>query len=302
MSYLGTTATAVATALTTTALILPALLSLSPTSAYRILLQSNVVWNSELKRLSSKSSSPSEVLLANGQDAPRGTAAAAERGAEEDTLTNPSWLADLFVSLMKTSLTCKRLLDCQRYCAFVAIQHALDCSENMSQMKEDLFERTSMDVALSEAEAENLLKYFDLAVLAGGCAHVGNKVRSSNLATKVRQLSLQDRLRGTGYKVIQHVVATSPATASHFVVVHYEKKEVLLSISYDSIGGLTRLVRSSVDVQRQVLPSRRGIDEQQHQAREDLLLAAKKISEETFHMIQHIFIPNGHRVVVCVLG
>ncbi|KAG7371340.1 lipase class 3 [Nitzschia inconspicua] len=170
----------------------------------------------------------------------------------------------------------------------------------IQERKRHIYERTSVDVALSEDEAEKLFRYFNFA--AWSMENSFSTVLSPSKHAKDGRMSLQDQLKGTGYKPIQYVRANKSDVASHVLAVHYGKKEVVLSISFGHLASekdsVVRSLESGVEPPTKLLSIRRD-----HclpiYARENLLLAAESLSDDTFHLVEHLFIPNGFRVILC---
>jgi Lipase (class 3) len=292
MSFLGTTATAVATAVTTTALVLP-LLSWSPSHAYRYLLHGRSARDSRSDTSSLCAGSSSSECKDTGE-----CSKTAEQGiGDEVALTSRTWMADLFLTLLEAAPSHGRIPVFKQYCAFVALLHAMSDTA-MKDLKESQFERTSVDVALEEDEAERLLQYFNFATWARDCAD--SVIRRSTKQTKTRNISLQEKLRRKGYNIIRHVQAddTAGVLPSHFMAVYYEKKEVVISISFGCLGG-TQMDSVLQSIRSGVNPRRKLLTPTEAEVREDLMVTAKILSDEIFHMVENFFMPNGFRVVLC---
>jgi hypothetical protein len=292
MSYLATSATAVATAVTTTALVLP-LLSWSPRKTLHQFLQGTVGGKNRTNASSLSS-------LSTSRDATDSSVTSGYQHAQEEfSLTDTSWMVEQFVDLLRSKVLCDGLPDHNRYCAFIAMLHAMN-SAHMKEGKELLYEKTSVDVAMAEDDAKDLLQYFHFATW--GCEM--EEHRSPLLSCHKRSSVFQDHLRRMGHNVVQEQRTTDPGRASYFMSVNYAKREVVISISYVKQPGncrkwIEKTITKATGGTIQSLQLSNCGDKQHQFAREELVGAARVISEAVFHMIEHLFIPYGFRVVVC---
>jgi hypothetical protein len=162
------------------------------------------------------------------------------------------------------------------YCCFMSMVHLMkEIDANHPEWREAYFAKDGVDV--TEGELDVLTKYVDLA-------------QWSYLDS---QIEVEKLLRPLGYKLIRFDNATEPGRVGHFVAVHHGRKEVVISIK-----GTSTLSDVLTDVIGKAIPHTME-GKKEIRCHEGMYTAAQLLLEETVHLIEKFFIPQGYKLFVC---
>lgn len=114
-------------------------------------------------------------------------------------------------------------------------------------------------------------------------------------------LELHANLKAVGYALVRHDIATEPGRVGHFVAVQHDRKLLVIAIK-----GTSTLSDALTDVLGQAMDHkvenahRLGGNKDITTARihEGMYAAAQLLLEDTQHLVEHLFLPRGYRVVV----
>jgi len=162
------------------------------------------------------------------------------------------------------------------YCCFMSmirLMNAIDAYD--PEWRESYFSKDGKDVA--EEELEILAKYLDLAEWS----YLGS------------QIGVEKLLRPLGYKMIRFDNATEPGRVGHYIAVHHQKKEVVISIK-----GTSTLSDVLTDIIGKAIPhSMEG--EKEIRCHEGMYTASQVLLEDTMHLIENFFLPRGYKLFIC---
>lgn len=162
------------------------------------------------------------------------------------------------------------------YCCFISMIHLMnEIDAKDPDWRENYFSKDGIDV--SEEELDILAKYLDLA-------------QWSYLTS---QLAVEKLLRPLGYKLIRFDNATEPGRVGHFIAVHHQRKEVVISIK-----GTSTLADVLTDIIGKAIPHTIEGDKE-IRCHEGMYTAAQLLLEETMHLIEKFFVPQGYRLFIC---
>lgn len=162
------------------------------------------------------------------------------------------------------------------YCCFMSMIHLMNEIDAYDpEWRESYFSKDGKDV--TEEELDILAKYLDLA-------------EWSYLES---QLGVQKLLRPLGYKLIRFDNATEPGRVGHFIVVHHEKKEVVISIK-----GTSTLSDVLTDIIGKAIPHTME-GEKEFRCHEGMYTAALMLLEDTMHLIENFFVPQNYKLYIC---
>lgn len=107
------------------------------------------------------------------------------------------------------------------------------------------------------------------------------------------QLDVAKLLRPSGYKLIRFDNATEPGRVGHFIVLHHEQKEVVISIK-----GTSTLSDVLTDIVGKAIPhTMQGNKE--IRCHEGMYTAAQTLLDDILHLIQNFFVPHGYKITIC---
>jgi hypothetical protein len=162
------------------------------------------------------------------------------------------------------------------YCCFMSMVHLMkEIDANHPEWRESYFSKDGVEV--TEAELDILAKYLDFA-------------EWSYLES---QIGVEKLLRPLGYKLIRFDNATEPGRVGHFVAVHHARKEVVISIK-----GTSTLADVLTDIVGKAIPHTME-GEKEIRCHEGMYKAAQLLLEETMHLVEQFFIPQGYKLFVC---
>jgi len=133
-------------------------------------------------------------------------------------------------------------------------------------------------------ELETLMLYLEMADLA----------YNESSVEVMRQLK---DFGGGGYDLLRHDVATEPGRVGHFIAVHHQRKQVVISIK-----GTSSLSDVLTDLVGKAVPhTLRSSDSSTTTIRchEGMYNAARILFDDTRHLIQHFFLPSKYSIVIC---
>lgn len=162
------------------------------------------------------------------------------------------------------------------YCCFMSMIHLMnEIDANDPEWREKYFSKEGEDV--SEEELEVVSKYLDFA----------------EWAYLTSQLELGKLLRPLEYDIVRFDNATEPGRVGHYIAVDHKKKEVVFAIKGTSTFSdvLTDIIGKAVPHE---LEGGKEI-----RCHEGMYVAARLLLQDTLHMIENFFAPQGYSLVVC---
>ncbi len=162
------------------------------------------------------------------------------------------------------------------YCCFMSMIHLMnEIDAKDPNWRESYFSKDGVDV--TEGELDILAKYLDLA-------------EWSYLQS---QLGVEKLLRPLGYKLLRFDNATEPGRVGHFIAVHHDRKEVVVSIK-----GTSTLSDVLTDIIGKAIPHTME-GEKDIRCHEGMYTAALLLLEDTMHLIENFFLPQGYKLFIC---
>lgn len=105
-------------------------------------------------------------------------------------------------------------------------------------------------------------------------------------------LILIEQLRPRGFQLVRQDIATEPGRVGHYIAVNHKQKQVILAIK-----GTSTFNDVLTDIIGKAIPHTVG--DSSIRCHEGMYTAARMIMDDSFHMIENFFLPQGYKLVVC---
>jgi hypothetical protein len=157
---------------------------------------------------------------------------------------------------------------------FLCISYSMAQIDNDPEFRESFFSKDGVDV--TEQELNILTKYLDLA----------------EWAYLESQIDVEKLLRPLHYKLLRFDNATEPGRVGHYIAVHHEQKQVIVAIK-----GTSTLSDVFTDLIGRAVPH--TTEGEEIRFHEGMYTAARFLFEETFHLVEKFFVPQGYKLYIC---
>lgn len=162
------------------------------------------------------------------------------------------------------------------YCSFMSMIHLMnEIDAYHPQWRESYFSESGSNV--TEEELKILTKYLDLA----------------HWSYLKSQLDVAKLLRPSGYKLIRFDNAIEPGRVGHYIAVHHDQKEVVISIK-----GTSTLSDVLTDIVGKAIPQTMQ-GNKEIRCHEGMYTAAQTLLDDILHLIQNFFVSHGYKIIVC---
>ena len=158
---------------------------------------------------------------------------------------------------------------------FLCLAYSMAQIDDDPKFRESFFNKEGVDVM--EEELSALSKYLDFA----------------DWAYLESQIQVEKLLRPLDYKLIRFDNATEPGRVGHYIAVHHEQKQVVIAIK-----GTSTLSDVFTDLIGKAVPhTMEGGEEIRFH--EGMYTAARLLEEDTFHLVERFFVPQGYKLNIC---